>query len=732
MNDRKSFYHYRFFVLVGFMFTFVPLSIATANTTISSTPLGSCPTSINFGETLQCSIDLAGEIDIFSFTADAGDVVLVRMSRTSAGLDPYIRLYAPDATLLCSASSYGESVDIASCTLPNGGTYTILAGDYAFDGNETGNYSLHLQRLNEPGNAMSIAFGQTISSVILLAGELDAYTFQADAGDVVLVRMSRISAGLDPYIRLYAPDATLLCSASSYGESVDIASCTLPNGGTHTILAGDYAFDGNETGDYSLFLACLTAPCNATLDPTITEVLPNMGSSNIPNDINIYGTNFQNGATIILDTLPLTTTYMSVSHLRAVVPAGLTAGIYDITVENPDGGAATLNNAYTVWDPVIGIDDLFSFNHELWTDPASPRANQSTDMGLVVHREGGQQVLSNVKVRFFLGDPQFGGTLIGDGLIPLFSPRSTSSTTAVPWTPPAVGTYSLFAVIDPDNEVSESFENNNVVSREVTVFPPASDQIAPHVDSFAINDDEPITTVRDVTLDTTASDPVPGTGVESVFYIEYEYSQAANVWVPAFWSGWLDYESSRIDYPWQLLPSAGVKYMQAWAADGAGNISVFPYSDFIAYQPASNSLWIGQSHIYRYTLQAGETLTAHIDPISGDPDLYVWAPDYQTRPAWVSNLSSGADEVSFIAPISGMYQVEVYGYTTSQYQITVEITPAGLAVEKPFNSGGLDGGKPEPGQPVIPLESVPGTLIALPAPPVTSSSTKIYLPIMVR
>jgi hypothetical protein len=684
-----------------------------------------CPPSISFGETIQCSINSAGETDTYTFYASAGDKVLVRMNKSSGGLWSEIRVYSPDGTKLCEAYS-SETAEIASCTLTSTGTYSILASDYF--GTYTGDYYLYLQRLNNPGSPVPITFSQTLSGSIIAPAEMDTYTFTAGAGNKVLVRMSNSSGNLWPEIRIYSPDGTKLCEAYS-SETAEIASCTLTSTGTYSILASDYF--GTYTGDYSLNLACLTVPCGPPPGPTITEVLPNGGRNDIPNDINIYGTNFTNGATVTLGATSLSVTYVNSTHLRAVVPAGLPSATYDLTVTNPDEGEDTLANAYTVWDATIGIDDLFGFDHEFWTDPASPRANEPVGIGMVVHREGGQQVLSNVKVSFYLGAPQAGGTLLGDGVIPLLSPRSSSSTSAVSWIPPATGTYTLFAIIDPYNEVNESFENNNTVSRIVTVLPPSPDQIAPHVDSFTINDDTPTTTSQDVTLNTTASDPEPGTRVASVFYIEYEYSQAANVWIPAQWSGWLDYESSRVDYPWQLLPSVGVKYMQAWAADGAGNISISPYSDFICYQPISNTLWIGQSHIYRYTLEAGEILTAHIEPLSGDPDLYVWAPDYQTRPPWVSNLSSGPDEVSFTAPISGVYQVEVYGYTTSQYQITVEITAAGTVTTEQLNAGNLESAKPEPGQPVVPLESVPGTLIALPAPPVSSFPT-VYLPLIVR
>ena len=59
--------------------------------TVGATPLG-------FGETVSGSIDLPDELDTYTFSADAGDEVLIRADKTSGDLSPHVRLYAPDDT----------------------------------------------------------------------------------------------------------------------------------------------------------------------------------------------------------------------------------------------------------------------------------------------------------------------------------------------------------------------------------------------------------------------------------------------------------------------------------------------------------------------------------------------------------------------------------------------------------------------------------------------------------
>ena len=100
-----------------------------------------------------------------------------------------------------------------------------------------------------------------------------------------------------------------------------------------------------------------------------------------------------------------------------------------------------------------------------------------------------------------------------------------------------------------------------------------------------------------------------------------------------------------------------------------------------------------QGRIYRYQLQAGNTLTARIEPVNGDPDLYVWAPDYQTRPPWVSNLSDAVDMVSFTAPVSRNLSGRSIWIYNSGYRLNVDVTPADNLEAAQVN--GVDPDKPQ-------------------------------------
>lgn len=241
---------------------------------------------------------------------------------------------------------------------------------------------------------------------------------------------------------------------------------------------------------------------------------------------------------------------------------------------------------------------------------------------------------------------------------------------------------------------------------------PTEDREPPVVEFFLINDDAAFTESRPVSLTVRARDPEPGTGVESVLFVEFIYNNDIGEWYPVHVSEWLPYREAPLTYPWTLSIEAGIRYMQAWARDGAGNISLYPGVDGINYVVATEFLDQGETQVYRLELAAGQQFTARVEPVMGDPDLYVWPPDYgRGRPPWISNLRNGSDRITFIAPITGVYQIEVFGYTASEYRIYFE---TGILIEDAFNrnTAGVELGdseKSKPTEPTFGLSSIPGS-----------------------
>jgi hypothetical protein len=248
--------------LLGVLSLILPLSILAFEGSVDAS------TAISFGETASGAISVSGEEDVFTFSAAADDVILAQMAATSGSLNPSIRINDGDGDTLCSHESYANPAEIERCELPETGTYTLRAADY--DGGDTGNYQIHLQRLNTPGNATSMAFDETLSGSIAGSAELDAYTFTGASGDSLVARMTHTSGNIMPEVRVYDPDGGLLCQHNSY-DSALVAGCDLPADGDYTVLMGDYW--GQYTGAYNVYLQKLNDPAGAATLP-IAAVKP--------------------------------------------------------------------------------------------------------------------------------------------------------------------------------------------------------------------------------------------------------------------------------------------------------------------------------------------------------------------------------------------------------------------------------------------------------------------------
>jgi len=218
---------------------------------------GSMGGSMTNGFTYQGNL-LAGQLSVWSFTANTGDSMVVGMgdaNRTAGDLDPYLRLYGPDGALL--ASGIGTFATEATARATNSGTFTVIAANY--DSSSDGGNGTNQVTMGKSGSPIVVAPGDQGGSLTgagayngsLLAGELDVWKFTACAGDSMVVGMSdlnRPAGDLDPYLRLYGPDGALL--GSGIGTSTTEVTAQATNSGTFTVIAANYdsSSDGGDGG----------------------------------------------------------------------------------------------------------------------------------------------------------------------------------------------------------------------------------------------------------------------------------------------------------------------------------------------------------------------------------------------------------------------------------------------------------------------------------------------------
>ena len=195
-------------------------------------------------------ITAAGDMRCFRVHEDSGALLRVRVIPAfGATLIPTAEVLRPDGTTRCAATA----ADDPTCTLDRSGDHTILVRDGGPSG--TGGFTIALQRLDAPSGCAAHALGTLPASNLLSPGDVECHRFDAEAGDVVRIRVRARGAtpSLRPAFELIRPGGAPGCSAA------DERSCLITSTGTYTVLVRDQS-PGNRTGSYELSVQRLNDP----------------------------------------------------------------------------------------------------------------------------------------------------------------------------------------------------------------------------------------------------------------------------------------------------------------------------------------------------------------------------------------------------------------------------------------------------------------------------------------
>jgi hypothetical protein len=204
------------------------------------------------------TIALAGQTDVWTFTATAGDRIAVHVGEVSEANDfvPWIRLWSPTGGSL--GSQWGPDAAQIEAVAPVSGTYLVLVGsaDSGYDG--SGTYRLTMAHTPgpitvSPGDEGGPLTNGALHTGEIVQGDLDVWTFTATAGTRITVNVSQTSETDDfvPWIRLWSPTGVSL--GSQWGtDAAAISHVLAPVSGTYLVLVASADSGYNGTGTYSL------------------------------------------------------------------------------------------------------------------------------------------------------------------------------------------------------------------------------------------------------------------------------------------------------------------------------------------------------------------------------------------------------------------------------------------------------------------------------------------------
>ncbi|HVO42058.1 MAG TPA: hypothetical protein VMT34_05535 [Aggregatilineales bacterium] len=329
------------------------------------------PTMIPLGGTVSGAIDTANAVRTYTLTGAAGQVVLVRMRRTSGDLVPYVYLVSTDSGQKLAEAIASGGVAELTYAVPATGNFAILATrDGLQNGTSAGAFTLTVE---PPGQAepipptfqgyLPIKYGDSTT------GELDnttfavPYYFVADAGDTVVVTLTGEKT-LDPYLVLQ--DANGNAIAENDGSVNRTAQITfkVKLGGYYAVVATRAKFDkGTSQGKYALELSTQATSATAPAPTDSSGLVPGQavtgsigpkvgaafhftvsGISNV--DIDVAPTGGLEVTTILLDENLAQIAASSSGPLRgARLPH---AGTYTVLVLRRGGPNEPVNGTFTV------------------------------------------------------------------------------------------------------------------------------------------------------------------------------------------------------------------------------------------------------------------------------------------------------------------------------------------------------------------------------------------------
>jgi PKD repeat protein len=289
---------------------------------------------------------------------------------------------------------------------------------------------------------------------------------------------------------------------------------------------------------------------------------------------------------------------------------------------------------------------------------------------------------------------------------------------------PFVAVYQVYARFrGVDGSIGPRYDD--LITLHLIEPPPPIDSMPPS-GSVIINAGAEATEVPTVTLDVLAADNPGGLGVKWMYFREWKYDPVIVQWVTVRSSGWLPY-SETSSTPWLLASGTGVKYVGAWFADGANNISNPVVLDSLNLIEPGDTIGQAQVTQYRRTFAAGQVVTVTLTVNNGDADVYIWRPGSLATPDYVSNRPGTATEQLVFTAVEGEYLIEVHGYLSSQF--TLDISTGGVAglalFAVPIGPLHPTTFKPLPSQPLT--MSRPGG-----AAPIDQPRQYVYLPLIRR
>lgn len=289
---------------------------------------------------------------------------------------------------------------------------------------------------------------------------------------------------------------TTITSIPSFGSSQASIQWTVPNGAAHSILVKIDPANSIDEADENDNIASKSLTASTLLDLSIKsadiDIFPPCPDPYIMVGIfikvrNLGGTDAADVLVEVYDGNPSAGgVKLPGSGVISLIPAG---GVANVTAAiAPENVTGVSKDIYVLVDPNNTISeanetnnvavktfnigaslDLYVSSSEIVFNPPNPKEGDIVQITATV-RNSMLARAKNVKVRFYLGNPYSGGTQIGsDSIIPEISSYGVAAVSTTWDTTWHFGYNDIYASVDPDDAITEDYENNNTAFKTIRV-----------------------------------------------------------------------------------------------------------------------------------------------------------------------------------------------------------------------------------------------------------------------
>ncbi|MBX3063183.1 MAG: hypothetical protein KF726_09425 [Anaerolineae bacterium] len=223
---------------------------------------------IAYGQEVRGQITRDSFRQVYLFQGQQGDIIEATLTSSDGALDPMLLLTDEQNNLVArdDDSADADNAVISSVRLPSDGLYFLIVTRFGQDrGSTTGGFTLKLNRLGVAASGdrpagVVLRYGDSIVEEITEDAPQFVYAFAALKGDIITVKMRRISGDLDSLLILADAAGNVLTSSDDDPGSpgtldAAIIDLRIQQTGNYALIATRFGQEaGTSIGGFSLAL----------------------------------------------------------------------------------------------------------------------------------------------------------------------------------------------------------------------------------------------------------------------------------------------------------------------------------------------------------------------------------------------------------------------------------------------------------------------------------------------